>query len=87
MKTIKKIIKNLKEENMLDTSSFKEGYFQVDNEIIIPLNRDVSCIKIVQRRVADNFSKKGYKARTYASNCVAIKPEKLLENIDSCFDI
>lgn len=87
MKTIKKVIENLKEEDMLDTQFFKEGYYQDNNEIIITLNRNISCLKIAQKRVADNFSKKGYNARIYASNSVAIKPEKLLENIDNCFDI
>ena len=89
MKTIKKIIKNLQKENMVDTKVYKEGYYKSpkNGEIIICLNREVSCTEIMARRIADNFGKKGYKARAYGYSGVAIKPQKLLDNIDECFNI
>lgn len=88
MKTIKKIIKNLKKEKMIDTSTWKDGYYEnQDGEIIITLNRNIACTELVASRIAENFGKKGYKAYPYASHHVAIKPQKLLDSIDACFDI
>lgn len=85
MKTIKKIIKNLQKEDMIDEWC-KEGFWADEKEIHIPINRKIGCVELVSKRVAKNFAKKGYEAKAY-SESVVIKPKKLLDNIDNCFNV